>query len=74
MNNRLPQSSLITIHKLFVRPHLDYGDEIFDTAYNNFFQQKHESLQNKASLAITGAIKDSPAELGLKSLQNGQWF
>ena len=61
-NNRLPWSSLISIYTSFVRPHLDYGDVIFDKTYNNFFQQKLESDQNKASLAITGATKGSSTE------------
>ena len=58
---------------------VDYGDVIFDKAYNNFFQQRLESFQYKASLAITGAIKGSFTkwlyqELGLESLQNKRWF
>ena len=61
-NNRLPWSSLISIYTSFVRPHLDYGDVIFDKTYNNFFQQKLESDQYKASLAITGATKGSSTE------------
>ena len=62
-----------------MRPHLDYGDVIFDKAYNNSFQQTLESLQYKASLAITGAINSSSTErlyqeLGLQSLHNRRWF
>ena len=26
----LPRQSLITIYKLFIRPHLDYGDIVYD--------------------------------------------
>ena len=62
LNNRLPRSSLTTIYKSCVRPHLDYGDVIFDKAYNSSFQQRLESLQYKASLAVTGAIKGSSTE------------
>ena len=62
LNNGLPRSSLNTIYKSFVRPHLDYGDVIFDKAYNNYFQQTLESLQYKTSLAITGDIKGSFTE------------
>ena len=57
LSKRLPQSSFTTICKSFLRPHLDYGDVMFDKAYNNSFQQRLESLQYKASLAITGALK-----------------
>ena len=62
LNNRSPRSSLPTIYKSFVRPPLGYGDVIFDKAYNNLLQQRLESLQHKASLAITGAIKSSSTE------------
>ena len=55
LNNHLPGSSLISIYKSFVKPNLDYGNVIFDKAYNNSFQQRLESFQYKASLAITGA-------------------
>ena len=52
---------------------------IFDKAYNNSFQQGLESLQYKASLAITGAIEGSCTEklyqdLRLESPQNRRWF
>ena len=30
----LPRPSLVTIYKAFIRPHLDYGDIIYDRAYN----------------------------------------
>ena len=79
LNNCLPRSSLITIYKSFVKPHLDYGDVIFDKAYSNSFQQRLESLQYKASLAVTSGIKGSSTKrlfekLGLESLQNRRWF
>ena len=62
-----------------MRPHLGYGDVIFDNAYINSYQQRLESLKYKASLAISGAIKGSSTEglypeLELKSLQNIRWF
>ena len=30
----LPRPSLVTIYKAFIRTHLDYGDIIYDRAYN----------------------------------------
>ena len=30
----------MTIYKAFVRPHLNYGDKIYDGAYNKTFHQK----------------------------------
>ena len=53
----LPIPPLITIYKSFIRSHLDYGDIIYDQAYNVSFHQKLESIQYKAALAIAGAIR-----------------
>ena len=33
----LPRESLITIYKSFVRPHIDYGDIIYDQPNNDSF-------------------------------------
>ena len=62
LQNILPRESLLTIFKSFVRPHLDYGDVIYDQSYNNTFHQKMESIQYNAALAITGAIRGSSRE------------
>lgn len=51
------KTSFINHYKVYVRPHLDYGDIIFDEAYNASFHRKLESIQYNASLAITGAIE-----------------
>ena len=77
--NILPRSALLTIYKCFVRTHLDYGDIIYDEAFNNSFHQKIESLQHNAALAITGAIRGTSREniyqeLGLESLQQRRWY
>ena len=40
----LPRTSLITIYKLFSRPHLDYGDRIYDQTFNESFHQRIESV------------------------------
>ena len=36
----LPRAPLITIYKSFIRPHLDYGDMIYDQTFNMPFQKK----------------------------------
>ena len=36
----LPRKSLITIYKSFVRPHLDYGDLIYDQPNNESLCQQ----------------------------------
>ena len=79
LHDILPRSALLTIYKSFIRPHLDYGDIIYDQAYNASFHQKLELLQNNACIAITGAIRDTSREkvyeeLGLESLQLRRWF
>ena len=57
MNLSLPRTSLLTIYKSFVRPHLDYGDVIYDQPNNSSLSDKIESVQYNAVLAITGAIR-----------------
>ena len=59
MNLLLPRSTLLTIHKSFVRPHLDYGDVIYDQPNNSRLSDKIESVQYNAALAITGAIRET---------------
>ena len=52
----LPRQALITIYKAFVRPHIDYGDVLYDQAFNSSFHAKMESIQFSARLTMTGAI------------------
>ena len=75
----LPRSPLLTIYKSFIRPHLDYGDIIYDQAYNASFHQKLDSIQYNAALAITGAIRGTSKEklydeLGLETLEKRRWY
>ena len=60
--NFLSRKSLLTIYKSFIRPHLDYGDIIYDQTYNTFFHQRLDSLQYNAALAIIGAIRGTSKE------------
>ena len=73
IQNILPRKSVIAIYKSFRRPHLDYGDIIYDRAYNSAFHQNIESFQYNAALAIMGAIRGTFKEktfpeLGFESL------
>ena len=75
----LPQKSLITIYKAFLRPLIDYGDIIYEHPQNDSFSEKLESIQYKAALAITGAIQGTSRdkiylELGLESLRSRRWY
>ena len=58
LNLSLPRSSLISINKSFVRPHLDCGDIIYDQPNNASLSNKIESVQYKAVLAIQGLLKE----------------
>ena len=58
----LSRTSLITIFKSFARPHLDYGDIIYDQTFNESFHQRIESIQYNTAIATTGAIRDTSSE------------
>ena len=78
LHNTLPRLPLLTIYKSFIRPHLDYGDIIYDQAYNVSFHQKLESIQYNSALAITGAIRGTSTEklyneLGSETLEKRKW-
>ena len=53
LNVTLLPSSLLTIYRPFIRPHLDYGNVIYDQPNNNRLSEKIESIQYNAALAIT---------------------
>ena len=79
LQNTLPRPSLLTIYKSSIRQYLDYGDTNHDQEYNASFQQKVESIQYNAAVAITGAIRGTYKEklfeeLGLESLQHSRWY
>ena len=75
----LPRNALLTMHKSFIRPHLDYGDISYSKLNNETFQNKTEKLQYRASLAISGVIQRTLKEkiydeLGLHSLTKIRWL
>ena len=79
LSNLLPRQALVTIYEAFIRPHLDYGDVLYDQAFNNSFHAEMESIQYNACLAIIGAIQGTSREkiyqeLGLDSLQLCRWY
>ena len=66
-------------YKSFIRPHLDYGDVIYDQPLNESLSNRIESVQYKAALAIIGAIQGSSRkklyqELGLEHLHQRRWI
>ena len=75
----IPRAALLTIYKSVLRLHLDYGDVIYDRAFNGSFQSNLESVQYNAVLPIIGAIRGSSREklyqeLGLESLKSRRWY
>ena len=73
LRSMLPRDTLLTIYKSFARPHLDYGDIVYDNPGNLSFINRLESVQYNAALAITGCIRGTSreklyVELGLESL------
>ena len=74
----LSRDTLLTIFKAYVRPHLDYGDIIYDNPGNTTLCSKLESIQYNACLAITGCIRGTSreklySELGLESLADRRY-
>ena len=78
-NLLLPRSPLLTVNKCFIRPHLDYGDVIYDQPNLFSLANKIESVQYNAALAITYAVRGTCKEklyleLGFESLKDRRWF
>ena len=73
LGRHLPRNSLLNIYKACIRPHLNYGDVVYDYPGKASFMQKLESVQYNASLAIIGCFRGTSMdklyfELGLDSL------
>ena len=88
LSKYLLRHTLNELYKLYVRPHLDYGDVIYhipakicefsqNTRLSNLME-KIEYVQYSAALAITGAWRGTSrqklyAELGWESLSSRRW-
>ena len=75
----LTRTSLLTIYKSFIRPHLDYGDIVYDQPSNDAFSNKLETVRYNAALAIMRAVKRTSREklyqeLGLEYLHQRRWM
>ena len=88
LSKYLPRQTLNELYKLYVRPHLDYGDVLYHNPAkvcefsNNVIlphlMEKLESVQYSSALAVTGAWRGSSreklyAELGWESLSCRRW-
>ena len=56
----LPRPSLVTIYKAFIRPHLEYGDIIYDQAYKESVCSHHViyAFQNESTLYSCLNVKE----------------
>ena len=88
LSKYLPRHTLSELYKLYVRPHLDYGDVIYHIPSKvcEFSQniilsnlmEKLESVQYSAALAVTGTWRGTSreklyTELGWESLSSRRW-
>ena len=88
LSKYLPRHTLNELYKLYVRPHLDYGDVIYHIPAKvcEFSQniilpnlmEKLESVQYSAALAVTGTWRGTSrdklyTELGWDSLSSRRW-
>ena len=53
----LLRSPLLTIYKSFIRLHLDYGDLIYDQAYNASFHKKTRLYSIQRSIGYNGRYR-----------------
>ena len=88
LSKYLPRHTLNELYKLYVRPHLDYGDVIYHipakvckfsgSVVLPSLMEKLESVQYSAARAITGTWRGTSreklyAELGWESLSSRRW-
>ena len=88
LSQSLPLDTLNQMYKMFVRPHLDYGDIIFhiphtydpydSTVSLNYMMEKIENIQYQAALAISGCWQGTSRNkiydfLGWESLSDRRW-
>ena len=71
MNTEQTSENIFTF-KIFVRPHLDYGEITYEQVYNSSFHQKIESVQYNA-IRSTSKEKLS-SEIGVESHQLSHWY
>ena len=82
LSKYVSRDALDQVYKLYVRPHLDYGDIIFhrhDPEMILNFTQRIEQTQYSAALAAAGVWRGTNRqkrynELGWESLYNRRWY
>ena len=82
LSKYVTRDDLDQIYKLYVRPHLDYGEIIYhkyDLEFKLDFTKRLESTQYSAALAVSGAWRGTNTdkiykELGWKILYYRRWY
>ena len=82
LSKHVSRDVLDQMYKLYVRPHLDYGNIIYhkhDPDLKLDFTKKLESTQYSAALAVSGAWHGTSRqklydELGWESLYHRRWY
>ena len=82
LSNYVSRNVLDQIYKLYIRPHLDYGDIIYhrhDPQMSLDITKRLDQTQYSAALAVTGAWRGTSRqrlyeELGWENLHDRRWF
>ena len=82
LSQYVSRNVLDQMYKLYVRPHLDYGDIVYhkyDPDLSSVFTKRLEQTQYAAILAVTGAWRGTSKqmlydELGWESLYQRRWY
>ena len=74
ISHMLPRQVLLHIYKIYVQPHLDYCDTIYDCQLTSADKSRLEKAQNRAARLITATPRRTPtiglrSELGMTSLE-----
>ena len=66
--NHIPRGTLMNIYKVYVQPHLDYCDSVFDGHLTEYDRSRLEKAQLRAARLITGTPRRTSSEALLKEL------
>ena len=58
LNNTLPRKTLLTLYKSFVRPHLDYGEIIYDHRNKESFCNNFKLFNTMQYWLLPGQFKE----------------
>lgn len=74
MNLLLLRSSLLRVYKCSIRPHLHYGDVIYNQPNPPYLTNNIESVQYNVVLGIGTSKEKLYQEVHLESLKDRRWL